>query len=130
MRQRLWLLRIGIAVAAAYTAATCAAALAILLWTQDFETLGAGLLVPLFAAPAIGGYALSAAGPRFRRWRRLVYLALVLPVPLYLLWIALCPSEAARMDAADQWALAFLIPLIAAGMAGFLTLEWRQLTNG
>ena len=122
-------LRIVLAVAAAYTAATCAAVIVILLWTQALETLAAGLLIPMFVIPALTGHAFVSAWSRFNSWRRAVYLALLLPILVFLLWEAVMPSQGARNDASDQCALAILLPLAAAGIVGLVTLESRLVTS-
>src|SRR5688500_5374690 len=111
--------RIASAIIVPYAAATCAAFVVILSWTQDAETIGIGLLAPLLAVPAIVGHVVTSICTTSRRWRRALYWILATPMPLYLLSVALFPSEAARSDASDQWAVAFLLPLLAAGIVGY-----------
>jgi hypothetical protein len=110
----------------AYAVATCVAAAAIVVWTQDAETIGAGLLVPMMLIPAITGYAVFSGSSRLRQWRHVAYLALGLPMPLYLLSIVLFPSQGASSDGAEQWALAFFVPLVAASISGYAVVVWRD----
>ncbi|MFO0927710.1 MAG: hypothetical protein U0736_11840 [Gemmataceae bacterium] len=120
-------LRVSLAVVSAYAAATAAAVLTLLLWSGSLETIGVGLLVPLGVAFALLGYALTLAWPGGGRWSRVLYLVLVLPLLVVFGWVVLFPSAGASADGADQMALALLLPLVAAGVAGFVTLElWQR----
>ena len=124
------LLKITISFLVGCAAAIFAGALSSLLWTRSFDALGLGLSFSLFAAPAVLGHVLASASLRFLRWRRIIYVGLMIPLPLGLLPVVLFPSEGASSDGADQMALAFIVVLLVAGIAGYAALEWRQRANG
>ena len=105
------------AAVAGYVVATIAAVAAILFWSYDIETIGAGLLVPIFILPGLIAYSVATVFPRFRDWRSPSYWLLAAPFPLYCFAVALFASPHARADGADEWALAFAIPALAACVA-------------
>ncbi|MCA9011763.1 MAG: hypothetical protein KDB01_18545 [Planctomycetaceae bacterium] len=117
-------------IAVSYAVATCVAVTAICLWTLSLETIAAGLLVPVALIPAIAGFAIASCTSRTSGTPHVLYVILASPVPLFLLWTTLFPSEGARRDGADQWALAFFIPMVAAAVGGYLVLALAESKKG
>lgn len=115
-------------IALAYAVATCVSVAVLSLWMLDWEleTAGVGLLLATAVLPAIACSVVVSRAARLRHLRVVAFLTLGLPMPLYLLSIVLFSSEQARTEAADQWALAFLIPLTAASVAAYATIVWRE----
>ncbi len=113
--------------AAASAAASLAGGVSIFLWTRSLEVVGLGLLFALFTTPAILACAISSVFSRTRKWRHVIYAGFVLPLPGFLLAVAMFPSEGQVSDGADDWALAYFITLVVAGIVGYGFLEWKHL---
>jgi hypothetical protein len=127
MRVSVW--KITVLFMIGYAAATCAGALSVLLWTRNIETVGLGLLVPMCAVPSLLGYVLALTWSRLWRWRRVVYVGLIIPWLAGLLWVVVFPSPGATADGADGMALICLVILLSAGTIGGAALETWQLTS-
>jgi hypothetical protein len=112
-----------------YGIATATSVAVILLFTRDTETIGAGLLIPLFALPAIALYVIAAAANLPNKARHAVYWLLFLPMPIYMFSVAFFPSTGAASDGADHWAMMFAIPLLAAGLCAYLVDQVWGLSN-
>jgi hypothetical protein len=116
-----------LAAAAGYVAATIAAVVTILLWTQNLETIAVGFLDPVFMLPGLIAYVVASAIRRCNNWRTPLYWVLVTPWPLFCFSVALFPSPGARADGADQLALAFAIPAVASCVVCYLVLlVWHR----
>lgn len=113
-----------------YGAATIASVFAILVPHWDLETIGAGLLIPLFALPAIVCYVLLVHGGYKKSTCGFVYWILLLPLPLYWLYFSFFPSPGARGDGAEHMAFIMAVCILAAGVAAYLADRlWRKNTS-
>lgn len=98
--------------------ATLASCLTVLAWTEfDWETLGLGMMIPLFILPAMIGYALTSLIPRLRPWRNAAYFMGVVPWIAGMLWAAFTAPEGREL------AMLFVNGLVVASIAAFFALR-------
>lgn len=103
-------------------AAALASTLTILLWSLDAETIGLGLLVPLFLLPSIAGYLLARTLRPATRYRHVAY---VVPWGALLAWFtlgAILESQAEVSDTGGEMGALLAVLLATSGAAALVTL--------
>jgi hypothetical protein len=109
------------AIVVSYAAATVGSCLAVLVWADfDLETLGAGMMIPLFIVPAIVGYVFVSHISRIRNWKNAIYFLGVVPWIAGMLWAAFNSPEGREL------AMLIVNGLVVASIAAFFVVHQNR----
>ena len=123
------LMRVGVKLALSYAMATIGCVVGMLIWTANWETIGAGLLVPLFLMPSLSAYLLLEVWRPGRRYRHLGFLLPAVGFEGFMLQVVWTDAPGPVSDGAPEMAMCIAVSVFSGAVVSYLAcLKLRSYT--